>query len=112
MEKITKDPAYQYYIAVDGQDWATFTISMKGDFFINSGWGYWACNWRSFGTDFKGFLIRMDVQYLILNILRQQIEFGGKKTIHKRVEEAITILFAKFQQELKSELQTTSNGSN
>lgn len=97
---IIVDPAYQYYVSVEGHSWATFTFSDKGDFTINSDWGYWCCNWRSFGADFKKFLKEINTHYLISNLLRQQIQFGGKKSIYPRAEEAITVLFKEFQQQL------------
>lgn len=102
MESIIKDQAEQYYISLPGQSWATFVISEKGDLFINSDWGYWACCWRSFGTDFKKFLIDMNSDYLIMNLTRQQVTHGGKMKIGKRQQEALCIHFEKFQQLLKS----------
>ena len=104
MEEVIKTPATQYYVVVDGHSWASFIITDKGDLFINSDWGYWACNWRAFGPSFREFLSDMYPDYLMNNIIRQQLTFGGKKTIQKRTQEAIFALFRKFQDELKKEL--------
>lgn len=93
----------QYYVVVDGHSWGTFIITEKGDLFINSDWGYWACNWRAFGIDFKEFLSKINSDYLMNNLIRQQVQFGGSKTITKRKQEAIVALFERFQQELKKE---------
>lgn len=98
--KIIIDPAYQYHLQVDGHSWATFVFSDKGDLFINSDWGYWCCSWRAFGSDFKQFLKSMDIHYLWSNLLRQQLQFGGRKTINKQVEQHITVLFKQFQEQL------------
>lgn len=107
MESVIKDTASQWYITVVGHSWATFTFSPKGDFFIHSDWGYWAFNWRSFGSDFKAFLSRIGTEYLIDKIETNQFQFYGiNKKIHTRQREAITALFQRFQEELKREIET------
>lgn len=102
-DKIIKDPAEQYYISLPGQSFATFIISAKGDFFIKSDWGYWCSTWRSFGGDFKRFLVNTNFDYVLGCLVREQLQFGGKKSINKRAEDAIRELFSKFQEVLKSE---------
>lgn len=104
MDQIIKTPATQYYVVVDGHSWGTFIITEKGDLFINSDWGYWATCWRAFGTNFREFLSTIDTDYLMMNLLRNQLQFGGNKTITKRKEQAIAALFKRFQDELKKEL--------
>lgn len=106
MEEVTKIPATQYYVVVDGHSWASFIITDKGDLFINSDWGYWAYAWRAFGTDFRAFLADLGSDYLIAKLETNQFQMlrVGRKTIPKRSQEAIAALFAKFQEELKKEL--------
>lgn len=96
----------QYYVVVDGHSWGTFIITEKGDLFINSDWGYWACNWRAFGDNFKKFLVEIHGDYLIMNLERQQMQFGGKRSIPGRKKEALFALFKRFQDELKKETWT------
>lgn len=110
MDQVTKIPATQYYVVVDGQSWASFVITDKGDLFINSDWGYWAYAWRAFGIDFRAFLADLGADYLIAKLETNQFQMlrAGRKTMPQRSQEAITALFAKFQAELKKELLTIS----
>jgi hypothetical protein len=102
---VIKDPCEQYYVTVPGHSWTTFTISAKGDFFIHGDWGYWCNNWRSFGSDFKSFLMSINADYLINCLERNAIQFQGlKKKLNKRQIEAITELFKAFQSALKEEI--------
>jgi hypothetical protein len=101
--KIIKDPAEQYYISIPGQSFCTFTISAKGDLFISSDWGYWRCAWRSFGHNFKQFLIDTNFDYILGCLVREQLQAGGKKSVNKRTEEALKAHFTEFQRILKME---------
>jgi len=102
---LKKAPCTQYYLDVPGQSWGTFTISEHGDFFIHSDWGYWAFNWRSFGENFKKFLVTLNAEYLLDKIETNQFQFYGiKQKIHARKREAITVLFNEFQKVLKDEI--------
>ncbi len=101
--KFTKDTCEQYYQELEGQSWCTFTISPKGDFFIHSDWGYWAFNWRSFGSNFKLFLTDINEQYLFDKLESNELMFSKRK-MNSRQTRAITEHFRAFQDSLKEEI--------
>jgi hypothetical protein len=101
---LKKDICEQYYQSLEGQSWCTFTISPIGDFFIHSDWGYWAFNWRSFGTDFKGFLIGINKHYLFDKLESNELQHNKKK-MSSRAKVAIDEHFTQFQKSLKEETQ-------
>jgi hypothetical protein len=101
---ITKDACEQYYIVLEEHSWNTFTISPKGDLFINGDWGYWAFNWRAFGDNFKMFIIGMNAEYLIDKIESNELMFDKNKMGVRR-KAAITAHFKAFQDELKREIK-------
>jgi hypothetical protein len=107
--EFTKESCELYRISLDGHSWATFAITDKGDLFINSDWGYFACCWRAFGGTFKRFLIEISGDYLIRNLERQQLQFGGKAKIKIHIGEHITALFSELQHQLQQELNPETN---
>jgi len=99
-----RQSAESFYLRHEKYSWALFCITEKGDLFINSDWGTFGTAWRSFGADFKEFLISINTDYLIGN-LEQNINMSLRPSrpyrIKKAQAEAISELFKMFQDNLK-----------
>lgn len=63
--KFDTDKAQTVYINHPTASFGTFCFNSKGDLFLNSDWGFHGYAWRAFGTDFKGFLAGLNVDYLL-----------------------------------------------
>lgn len=96
--------AESFYLRHPQFSWALICITEKGDLFINSDWGTFGTAWRSFGTDFKAFLISINTDYLIGNFetnINSTLRPSRPYRIRKQQAEAISELFKMFQQNLK-----------
>lgn len=108
---LTKDACEQYYMQSKDYSFTTFTISKKGDLFVYGDWGYYSYNWRSFGDDFKRFLVEMEFEYFLAKI-QSNASLYKKDKINPKQKESIKFFFEEFKKVLNAELSLVTETVN
>jgi hypothetical protein len=92
---IQKTQAESVQISGGKYSWAVITYNPNGDLFINCDWGNcaYAFSFRSFGGDFKIFLLESDLDYIISKLEAN----STKKHINKPTREALMFHLSEFR---------------
>lgn len=102
--KVKRQVAQSYYISTDKYSWAYFYITATGELFIHSDWGYFCYSWKSFGEDFKRFIVSCNADYILNALERNYRELkGARAKLAANQAEALKVLIDCFREELKKE---------
>lgn len=105
--ELKKSIAEHYYFNSENHSWTSFTITENGDLMITGDWGYYCYAWRSFGTNFKEFIISLTPDYLIAK-LESNMSLHKKGKINTRQKEALLFFLTEFKNQLLIEFKTQS----
>ncbi|MFV5696666.1 hypothetical protein ACM55G_14650 [Flavobacterium sp. LB3P122] len=98
--EIKKNIASTVFIHTPETSWALFWFTPKGDLVLQSDWGTYTHNWRSFGGDFEKFLKSLDVEYFVGKLSTQYV---NQTRTHEKQKEILRLLFVHFKAVLETQ---------
>jgi len=102
--KISKLESETYYLDHPKHSYAIMTITSKGDFMVNSDWGFGSYAWRSCGStlnEVKDFLSSLDEGYFKGKMQHNFQYMGVKKIFIKKFVDNLWPIFQDLQKEFK-----------